>query len=51
MGRAEEGQRENKHQPKPKASWLTQEEGKELNGQFLKRKNENYSETLKEELI
>lgn len=44
-------ERENKHQAKPKASWLTGRKGEKFNWQLLRRKNENYSKTLKEDLI
>lgn len=44
-------ERENKHQDKPKASWLTRKEGRKIQLATLEKKNENYSKTLKEDLI
>lgn len=46
----EYGERESK-QPEPKTSWPTQEERGEFNWQFLRRKNENNSKTLKEDSV
>lgn len=51
MGRSEHGEKENKHQPEPQIIWVTEEEGEEFHWQSLRRKNENYSKTLKEGLI